>query len=692
MKAKPKRYINRELSWLAFNRRVLMESLSLEKDTVDRLKFSAIFSSNLDEFFMVRVGSLIDQINADFNLPDPSGLTPVQQLAEIMNVTRELIAEQERICRDIISRELPPLGFNLVSVYDITAEEMDYLKQYFLRSVYPVLTPMAIDYVRPFPLIFNRSLNIAVLFESESQGEATFDFATVQVPSGLPRFTPLKFGKAGRYVLIEEIIRLFISELFQGRDVISSTTYRITRNADLDINDEEADDLLMEIEASLKRRKWGEVVRLELESPTDPILRKFLMDNFEVDENHVFDHGIFLDMTAFFSLGKYIRQAKDPFKPFQRQLLHEDYFDEIKHGDLFFHHPYDDFGTIVDFIETASRDKNVLAIKQVLYRVGGDSPIVRALAYAAEQGKQVTVLVELKARFDEENNILWAKRLEKTGCHVIYGYPGLKTHAKVALVVRKEGAGIKRYLHLSTGNYNDQTAKLYTDMGILTANETLAHDASKFFNILSGYSKDMNMEKLIMAPSGLRNAIAQMIDREIQHAQKGHPARIIAKMNSLVDQPLIEKLYEASQAGVEIRLIIRGICCLVPGIPGISDRIQVISIIGKYLEHSRVFWFSNHGNDALYLSSADWMPRNLNQRIELMFPIEDPRIRNRIRKILEIYLCGTAKVSLLESTGQYRARSEDQQGYNPQQMMEELIGSDDHEFLKRADKIVRKQR
>lgn len=691
MKKTSKSYINRELSWLAFNRRVLMESTSPEKNPVERLKFSAIFSSNLDEFFMVRVGSLIDQTNADFNLPDPAGLTPLQQLAAIMEVTRGLIVEQERICRYIIEQELPSLGFELVSIHDVVPEEMDYLKQYFLRSVYPVLTPMAIDYVRPFPLIFNRSLNIAVLFDSENQQEATFDFATVQVPSGLPRFVPLKYGKSGRYVLIEEIIKHFIAELFQGREVVCTATYRITRNADLDINDEEADDLLVEIEASLQRRKWGEVVRLELETPTDPMLRKFLMDNFEVNENHIFEHGIFLDLTAFFSLGKYIRQGKDSFKPFQRALIHEDYFDEIKHGDLFFHHPYDDFSTIVDFIETASRDKNVLAIKQVLYRVGGDSPIVRALAHAAEQGKQVTVLVELKARFDEENNIQWAKRLEKTGCHVIYGYPGLKTHAKVALVVRKEGAGIKRYLHLSTGNYNDQTAKLYTDMGILTANEALAHDASKFFNILSGYSKDMNMDKLIMAPSGLRNAVSQMIDREIQHAKKGHSARIIAKMNSLVDQPLIEKMYEASRAGVEIQLIIRGICCLVPGVPGVSERIRVLSIVGKYLEHSRIFWFSNHGNESVYLSSADWMPRNLNQRIELMFPIEDGRIKARIKKILELYLNGTGKVSLMDSSGNYQALFEIQQGYNPQQVMEELIGTEDHDFLKQADKIMRKQ-
>lgn len=690
MNLETKRYINRELSWLAFNRRVLKESLSSSKGCIERLKFSAIFSSNLDEFFMVRVGSLVDQINADFKLPDPAGLTPAQQLTEIMDVTRELVAEQERICRDMIVQELPELGFRLISIADLTSQELDYLKQYFLRTVYPVLTPMAIDYVRPFPLIFNKSLNIAIMFKSDDPDEMEYDFATVQVPSGLPRFVPLKFGKSGRYVLMEDIIRIFIPELFQGRELISAAAYRITRNGDLDINDEEAEDLLVEIEASLKRRKWGEVVRLEIQAPVDPKLRQFLMGNFEVEDSHVFECALFLDMTAFFGLGKYIRPEKDAFRPVKRELIHDDYFNEIKHGDLFFHHPYDDFSTIVDFIETASRDKNVLAIKQVLYRVGGDSPIIKALAAAAEQGKQVTVLVELQARFDEENNIQWAKQLEKTGCHVIYGYPGLKTHAKVALVVRKEGAGIKRYLHLSTGNYNDQTAKLYTDMGILTANEAMAHDASKFFNILSGFSKDMTMDKLIMAPSGLRNALMHMIDREIQHARKGHPAQIIAKMNSLVDQPLIEKLYEGSQAGVDIRLIIRGICCLVPGVPGLSEKIQVRSIIGKYLEHSRIFWFSNHGSDSLYLSSADWMPRNLNQRIELMFPIEDERIKTRIKRILDIYLNGTVKVSVLEPSGEYRALAETQKGYNPQQIMEELTGADDREFLKAADKVIRK--
>lgn len=690
MKTPKSHYINRELSWLAFNRRVLMESMAQEKDPVERLRFSAIFSSNLDEFFMVRVGSLVDQINAEFNLPDPSGLTPVQQLEAIMEETRKLTAQQEQICWDIITHELPGAGFQLASIQEISSEEQYNLRQYFLRSVYPVLTPMAIDYVRPFPLVFNKSLNIAVLFECEGTLDTTYDYATVQVPSGLPRFVPLKFGKAGRYVLIEDIIKLFIAELFQGREVIGTCTYRITRNADLDINDEEADDLLVEIEASLKRRKWGEVVRLELETPTNGILRKFLTDNFEVEESQVLEHSIFLDKTALFSLGKFIRQGKDPFKPFVRPLIHEDYFDEIKHGDLFFHHPYDDFSTIVDFIETASRDKSVLAIKQVLYRVSGDSPIVKALAYAAEQGKQVTVLVELQARFDEENNIQWAKSLEKTGCHVIYGYPGLKTHAKVALVVRKEGGGIKRYLHLSTGNYNDQTARFYTDMGILTANETLAHDASKFFNMLSGYSKDMHLDKLIMAPHGMRTALTQMIDREISHARKGHPAMIIAKMNSLVDQPLIEKLYEASQAGVEIQLIIRGICCLVPGIPGVSERIQVRSIIGKYLEHSRIFYFADHGNDSLYLSSADWMPRNLNQRIELLFPIEDPRIKSRIKKVLDLYLGGSRNVSRLEPNGEYRSLSELHKGYNPQKVLEDLIGLDDHEFLKQGDKIIRK--
>ncbi len=690
MNSETKRYINRELSWLAFNRRVLKESLSSSKGCIERLKFSAIFSSNLDEFFMVRVGSLVDQINADFKLPDPAGLTPTQQLAEIMDVTRELITEQERICRDMIANELPELGFRLICIADVTSQEMDYLKQYFLRTVYPVLTPMAIDYVRPFPLIFNKSLNIAVMFKSDDPDETEYDFATVQVPSGLPRFVPLKFGKSGRYVLMEDIIRIFIPELFQGRELISAAAYRITRNADLDINDEEAEDLLVEIEASLKRRKWGEVVRLEVQSPADPKLRQFLMGNFEVEDSHVFEYGLFLDMTAFFGLGKFIRPEKDAFRAVKRELIHDDYFSEIKHGDLFFHHPYDDFSTIVDFIETASRDKNVLAIKQVLYRVGGDSPIIKALAAAAEQGKQVTVLVELQARFDEENNIQWAKQLEKTGCHVIYGYPGLKTHAKVALVVRKEGAGIKRYLHLSTGNYNDQTAKLYTDMGILTANESMAHDASKFFNILSGFSKDVTMDKLIMAPSGLRSTLMHMIDREIQHARKGHPAHIIAKMNSLVDQPLIEKLYEASQAGVDIRLIIRGICCLVPGVPGLSEGIQVRSIIGKYLEHSRIFWFSNHGSESLYLSSADWMPRNLNQRIELMFPIEDERIKARIKRILDIYLNGTVKVSILESSGEYRALAETQKGYNPQQIMEELTGADDREFFKASDKVIRK--
>lgn len=683
-----KPYINRELSWLAFNRRVLLESLSPGMSAVERLKFSAIFSSNLDEFFMVRVGSLVDQVNADFNVPDPSGMTPSAQLDGIMTEVGRLLEEQEDICQAIIALELPEMGFNLINNPQLTEEDRDFLRHEFITSVYPVLTPMAVDYTRPFPLILNRSLNIAVLFQDIESQEHPYDYATVQVPSVLPRFVQLRCGESGRFVRIEDVIRLFISELFQGRKPMAHTVFRITRNADLDMEDEGAEDLLTEIEASLKRRKWGEVVRLELEHGADPILQEFLAASFEVSWNHIFHCGPFLDMTALFGLNRWIRQKKDDFKPVKKEWIHEDFFTEIRHGDMFFHHPYDDFSAIVEFIEEASRDKNVLAIKQVLYRVSGDSPVVKALAGAAEMGKQVTVLVELQARFDEENNIQWAKRLEKTGCHVIYGYPGLKTHAKICLVVRREGAGIRRYVHLSTGNYNDQTAGLYTDMAIITANETIAHDASKFFNMLSGFARNMETDKLLVAPDQLRAAIVKLIDREILHAKNGKKAMITAKMNSLVDLPLIEKLYEASQAGVKIDLIIRGICCLVPGVPKISANIRVISVVGKYLEHSRIFRFENHGEEEIYLSSADWMPRNLNRRIELMFPVLEDRIRKRISRVLKLYLKGTENVSLMETDGSYRPLRRDGEGFNPQKVLEAMAGVEDREFVRKADKFL----
>lgn len=687
MRTLGQRSINRELSWLAFNRRVLLEAMDHEKAAVERLRFSAIFSANLDEFFMVRVGSLKDQVNAGFFAPDPSGMMPAEQLEAILEKSRDLVREQEAVSRAIVEEELPALSFRLTAVHDLQEGEADYLRQYFMQTVYPVLTPMGVDYARPFPLVLNKSLNIAVLIRGDGD-TAEYDFATVQVPSVLPRFVPLKYGAGGRYVLIEEIIRLFLAELFQGREVIAALVYRITRNADLDLNDEEASDLLLEIEASLKRRKWGEVVRLELEENGHPELRRFLMEAFEVTEAHVFESGLFPDLTAFFSLSRHIRQERDPFKPQLKKLVHSDFFEEIRSGDLFFHHPYDDFSTLENFIREASQDRHVLAIKQVLYRVGGDSPIVAALAHAAEQGKQVTVLVELQARFDEENNIQWAKQLERTGCHVIYGYPGLKTHAKVSMVVRKEGAGIRRYVHLSTGNYNGQTARIYTDMGILTANETIAHDVSRFFNVLSGFSRDVRLEKLVMAPTDLRNTLVQLIDREIQNARKGRSARIIAKMNALVDQPMIEKLYEASQAGVEIDLIIRGICCLVPGAEGFSERIRVRSIVGKYLEHSRIFCFANHGNEEIYLSSADWMPRNLSRRVELMFPVEDPDIRGRIRRILDLYLKGTRKVSVMGPDGVYQPV--DRAGFDPQQVLETLASREEADFAAACDKILRK--
>ncbi|QUH25798.1 RNA degradosome polyphosphate kinase [Serpentinicella alkaliphila] len=652
-------YINRELSWLEFNYRVLQEAKNSKNPLLERLKFLSIVSSNLDEFFMIRVASLKNQVLAGYNKLDPSGLSPKKQLNAISLETHKMISQQYQLFNNSIVPSLKKQSIFLLSKDDLHKDEILFLEDYFKNVVYPVLTPMAVDSSRPFPLILNKSLNIAVLIEDKS-AEGEFVFATVQVPSLLPRFKelPCSKGHSKRFILLEEIITLFIEELFLGHPVVCSFPYRITRDTDLTIEEEDAEDLLVEIERSLRNRRRGSAIRLEIHKSIDTRLIHILKTALEIHEGEIYYIDGPLDLT--FLLKIYNLEGYDFLKyphhtpQIPKDLIDsDDILDAIAKKDILLHHPYESFDPVIDFVKKASIDPQVLAIKQTLYRVSGDSPIVQALIEAAERGKQVTVLLEVKARFDEENNIQWAKKLEKAGCHVIYGLVGLKTHCKITLVVRIEENRIKRYVHLGTGNYNDITAKFYTDIGLFTCKETFGADVSAIFNMLSGYSDPPDLYKLEVAPLNLRGKFMELIKAEIQHAQQGKKAKIIAKMNSLVDIDIIKALYRASIAGVKVDLIIRGICCLKPGIPHISENIRVISIVGRFLEHSRIYYFHNDGSEDIYLSSSDWMPRNLDRRIETLFPIEDIIAKERIIELLEISLLDTVKANRLNSEGKY---------------------------------------
>ena len=651
-------FINRELSWLEFNHRVLEEARSKSNPLFERLKFLSIVSANLDEFFMVRVASLKDQVDAGFSRMDPAGLTPKQQLKRISLRTHKLVDEQYTSYNRAIQLGLKKKGINIINSVELEPIHNDYLKKYFIDEIYPVLTPQAVDSNRPFPLILNKSLNIAVLLKEKDQEKATI-FAIVQVPSVLPRLVELPSPQGKKFfILLEELISSNLKKLFGGREIICAYPFRVTRNADLSLEEEEAEDLLKEIEKSLKRRKWGAAIRLEVDSNMDSRLIDILRNSLEIHHGDIYYINGPMDLTFLMKIYDFsgyenlrypmhIPQITEPI------LEEENIFDVISKSDIFLHHPYDSFDPVTKFVQKASEDPRVLAIKQTLYRVSGDSPIVKALAHAAESGKQVTVLIEVKARFDEENNILWAKKLEQAGCHVIYGLVGLKTHGKIILVVRKEQYGIKRYMHLGTGNYNDITAKYYTDMGLFTSDEYFAEDASSVFNMLSGYSTTPKWFKFEVAPMGLREKFLALIDNEICQAQKGKAARIIAKMNSLSDQEIITALYQASAQGVKIDLIVRGICCLKPGIPGVSHNITVRSIVGRFLEHSRIFYFYNNGSEDIYLSSADWMARNLDRRVELLFPIESAKIKDRIGSILDKLLEDNVKARLLGADEKY---------------------------------------
>ena len=664
----PENYVNRELSWLEFNYRVLGEARDKTTPLFDRLKFLSITASNLDEFFMVRVASLKDMVHAGYNKPDIAGMTAQQQLDAIGVKTHALVEDQYKT----YSRALLPLlhdnGLRVVAGHEeLNEAEGAYVDRYFEEMVYPVLTPMAVDSSRPFPLIRNKSLNIAALVKKK-KGDEELEFAMVQVPSVLPRVLVLPDSRPAAIIYLEEIIERNIDKLFLNYDIISCHPFRVMRNADLSIDEDEAEDLLKEIEKKLKKRQWGEVIRLDIEANADKRLLRILKKELSVGNESIYEIDGPLDLTVLmkvYGLPGFEGFKAPPYtpQPVPALMNEDDIFTNIRKGDILVTHPFETFQPVVDFIKRAARDPEVLAIKQTLYRVSGNSPIISALAEAADNGKQVSVLVELKARFDEENNILWAKMLEKAGCHVIYGLLGLKTHSKITLIVRKEEDGIRRYVHLGTGNYNDSTAKLYTDCGLFTCDPQIGEDATAVFNMLSGYSEPLGWNKLSVAPLWLRGRFKRLIMREIRNAQEGKPARIVAKMNSLCDKEMIANLYEASCAGVQIELIVRGICCLKAGIPGLSEHITVRSIVGNFLEHSRIFLFENGGDKRVFMGSADWMPRNLDRRVEILFPVEDGELKERLLHILDVQLADNVKAQYLRPDGSYGKR--DRRGRAP---------------------------
>ena len=658
---KPENYVNRELSWLDFDYRILEEARDKSLPLFERLKFLSITASNLDEFFMVRVASLKDMVNAGYTKPDLSGMKPSEQLEKIGEKTHRLVEMQYSTYNRSLIPALKANGLRVISHHEeLTEEEGHLVDEYFKENVYPVLTPMAVDSSRPFPLVHNKSLNLAALLKKkDGDEEEDLDFALVRVPNVLPRLVEITTGEDRAVILLEEVIERNIQSLFLNYDIITAHPFRIMRNADFTIDEEDAEDLLKEIQKQLKKRQWGEAIRLEIEENADKRVLKRLKKELDIHSSDIYEISGPLDLTFLMKMygldgfdglkaPKYTPQTNPAF------LNDDDIFTNIRKGDILLSHPYESFDPVVDFVKTAAKDPKVLAIKQTLYRVSGNSPIIAALAEAADNGKQVSVLVELKARFDEENNINWARKLEKAGCHVIYGLVGLKTHCKIALVVRKEADGIRRYVHLGTGNYNDSTAKLYTDTGMFTCRDVVGEDATAVFNMLSGYSEPANWNRLIVAPIWMKKRFLEMIHRETKNAKEGKPAKIIAKCNSLCDRKIILALYEASCAGVQVDLIVRGICCLVAGKPGVSENIRVRSIVGTFLEHARIFYFYNDGHEEIYMGSADWMPRNLDRRVEIVFPVEEEELKEKAKHILDVQLSDTLKAHRLLEDGTYQ--------------------------------------
>ncbi|HEV8356732.1 MAG TPA: polyphosphate kinase 1 [Gemmatimonadales bacterium] len=646
----PALYINRELSWLEFNRRVLHEARDPRTPLLERVKFLSIFASNLDEFFQVRVAGLRQQVAAHLSELTSDGMSPDDQLRAIAPVVRELVREHGACLTQEVMPALAERGIELIGTQaQLSGEDAAWLDHYFTANVFPVLTPLAVDPAHPFPYISNLSLSLAVILRGDSGEER---FARVKVPKILPRWVPLP--GTHRYAPLDLVIATHLEALFPGVEILGSYPFRITRNTDLEIDPDEADDLLALIQEEVRNRRFAEVVRLEVHAGMPESLRQLLLAELNADQEtdglplvpeDVYAVEGLLDATDLMAIaGLEIPDLRDPsFLPAASARLAgaagggRNIFDVIREGDVFVHHPYESFSASVErFIQTATEDPDVLAIKMTLYRTGGDSHIARMLASAAERGKQVAVLIELQARFDEENNIRWAQRFEDVGVHVSYGVAGLKTHAKVILVVRREGDQIRRYVHIGTGNYAPRTARLYTDFGLFTADADLGADLSDLFNVLTGFASPQGYRKLVVAPTGMRKRLVDLIRREIAHAGAGRPARIFAKMNALVDAEIIALLYEASRAGVSVDLLVRGISCLRPGIPGVSDRIRVVSVVGRFLEHSRAWYFHNAGDAEVHISSADWMPRNLDRRIETAVPLEPPSHRETVLRLLEL--------------------------------------------------------
>jgi len=667
----PSLYLNRELSWLAFNERVVEEAFDKDNPLLERLKFLSISGSNLDEFFMIRVAGLKEQKHFEYTGTDPSGSTAEEQLVKISHKVHEMVKKQYFCLNRLLLPRLRKSGIEFLEPEDLNQKQSKQIAEYFHTVLYPVLTPMAIDQSRPFPMLPNKSLNQAVLLRKEDSEEAYF--ALVQVPAVLPRFVELEHrasngtsgsaalskGETKKFILLEKIVGLYVNHLFKGYEVLGTVLFRITRNADLSIDEEDTQDLLEEIEKSLRQRQRGFPVRLEIEFNTFPQIAETLSKMLEIEASDIYEIPGPIDLSTFVKILDIQGYSSLRYPPFKPQLIPDilehdnDYFLLLREKDLMVHHPYHSFHHVVEFLEQAANDPKVLAIKQTLYRVSSKSPIVEKLIQAAENGKHVTVLMELKARFDEENNIQWAKRLENAGCYVIFGLVGLKTHCKVLLVVRQEEDGIRRYVHLSTGNYNENTARIYTDLGLFTSKEAFGADASALFNVLTGYSEAPQWNVFSVAPKGLREAVILLIDREISFARGGQDARIILKINSLLDKEIIKKLYVASMAGVQVDLLVRGICAIKPGVEGISGRIRVMSIVGRFLEHHRVFYFENGGNNELFLSSSDLMPRNLDRRVEVFFPILDEALKKDVFETLELMFSDTIKGRLSRSDGVY---------------------------------------
>lgn len=659
-----KYYFNRELSWLKFNQRVLQEAMDNTNPLMEKLRFIAITSSNLDEFFMIRVAGLRHQEENGIVKYDAAHMDARAQLRAIDESAKRLVRVQYTYLNHVMEM-LGKEGLHFVKPEDLNEEQLEWLRIHFERVVYPVVTPLAIDSGHPFPFLANKTMNTVVQIKRsvvETEEDKETKNAILPIPSVLDRIVEVPAKDGQRYfIYLEDIINFYAEQFFVGYDILNTMTFRVTRDADLEIDEEEAQDLLLEMEESLRRRRRGATVRLEVAGEPDDELLHFILTSLQLKPKDAFIVQGPLDLCTYFGFCDmegydYLRYA--PFESCEPADLvgheEENIFDLIRRHDLFVHHPFETFKTVEDFVAQAANDPQVLAIKQTLYRVSSNSPIISSLIKAADNGKQVTVLMEVKARFDEANNILMARRLEKSGCHVIYGLKGLKTHSKITMVVRREDDAIRRYVHLATGNYNGKTARLYTDCGIFTCNDEYGEDASAFFNLISGYSDPPIWNKFIVAPLNLREKIMELIDEEISYVEKGEPSYMIAKMNSLLDREVVAKLYEASSKGVKIDLIVRGICTLRPGIPNVSENIQVRSIIGRFLEHHRLFYFRHGGNDRVFLSSADWMPRNLNERVELMIPIEDKIHKERVRGILDLYLRDNQKAHVMRADGSYR--------------------------------------